>query len=149
MKILPCGAIVDDDVYEWAKHFNWRIHSGYAAIRQSEKTVFLHKVVINANDDQMIDHRDRNRLNCLRENLRFATHSENAINRNYGNRGESLYRGVSIDRRYGKWRAAIQKDKKRVALGYFPDEISAARAYDDAAKEIHGEFAVLNFPEAQ
>jgi hypothetical protein len=32
-------------------------------------------------------------------------------------------------------------------LGYFDDEVVAARAYDAAAKAIHGDYAHVNFPE--
>jgi hypothetical protein len=145
VKTLVCGATVDDDVYVWAKHFNWTLHSGYAAIRQSKKTVFLHKVIMDADSGQIIDHKDRNRLNCQRDNLRPVTHSENSLNTDrYHNNGKSPYRGVDQDKRSGRWRAYIQKNRKRKYLGMFDEEIDAARAYDDEARILHGEFAHLN-----
>jgi hypothetical protein len=36
-------------------------------------------------------------------------------------------------------------DRKSIFLGYFKNEIDAAKSYDNAAKTYHGDFAVLNF----
>jgi len=46
-----------------------------------------------------------------------------------------------------KWVAYIKKNKIQQFLDSFDDEIEAAKAYDEAAKKYHGEFANLNFPE--
>ena len=35
---------------------------------------------------------------------------------------------------------------KRKNLGYFLNESEAAQAYDNAARELFGDFAALNFP---
>jgi hypothetical protein len=45
-----------------------------------------------------------------------------------------------------KWRATIVVNRKRKQIGYFRDEIAAARAYDEAAKKHYKDFAILNFP---
>jgi hypothetical protein len=53
---------------------------------------------------------------------------------------------VSWQKQPRKWRAAINIDGKQRHLGHFDDPADAARAYDRAALEAWGEFAVLNFP---
>ncbi len=45
-----------------------------------------------------------------------------------------------------KWRVQIYINSRSASLGYFSDKIEAARAYDRAAIQHHGEFARLNFP---
>lgn len=63
------------------------------------------------------------------------------------------YRGVSFSR--GMWRAKIDyytgKGSRRSTrnLGAFTDPLKAARAYDAAARQLHGDRARLNFPVEQ
>lgn len=56
----------------------------------------------------------------------------------------SRYKGVS--RSGNKWCARIQSGFESNWIGTFDNEINAARAYDNAARQLHGEFAFLNFP---
>lgn len=63
-------------------------------------------------------------------------------------RGTSRYLGVSWDRRKGRWFSQIQIRGNRKFLGYYEDELAAARAYDSAAVKLHGPAAALNFPGA-
>lgn len=58
----------------------------------------------------------------------------------------SGYRGVSWHETGQKWQCHIGINGDRVYLGLFDDEIDAAHAYDEAAKEHFGEYAALNFP---
>lgn len=50
------------------------------------------------------------------------------------------------DKSRGQWTAQIKKDQQVTHLGRFNSEEDAARAYDESAKVVHGEFACLNFP---
>lgn len=49
--------------------------------------------------------------------------------------------GVHWNKESQKWRARIMVDGKRILIGYFSDLQAARTAYNDRAKELHGEFA--------
>ncbi|ASN71810.1 putative homing endonuclease [uncultured Caudovirales phage] len=57
------------------------------------------------------------------------------------------YKGTSWLKRDKCWVAIILNDSKPITLGYFDNEIEAARAYDQKAIELFGDKAILNFPE--
>lgn len=94
-----------------------------------------------------VDHKNRNSLDNRRLNLRVATHSQNSQNRRMRNDNSSGFKGVSWNKRCQHFQVYINVKGKRVYLGSTLDAIAGARMRDDAAKQYHGEFAVLNFPE--
>lgn len=95
-----------------------------------------------------IDHKNRRKACNRIDNLRECTRPKNSANAP-GRRTArtSTFKGVSYGTRDKKWRATIVADEVYKSLGYFSEEIDAAKAYDEAAKRLHGEFAFLNFPE--
>lgn len=92
-----------------------------------------------------IDHIDNDSLNNRIENLREITLSQNQGNRKPNkNSSSSKYKGVSWFKPANKWRSRITKNSKQIHLGYFVNETEAAKAYNNKAMELFGEYANLN-----
>ena len=104
----------------------------------------MHRLVINAQKGTMVDHINRNRLDNRKENLRLCTMQENRRNSAKKKGSASPFKGVMRVTHRPAWRAFIKYDDKNHYLGYFKSEVEAAQAYNEAAKEHFGEFAVLN-----
>lgn len=146
-------AIVDDEDYERVSQYKWyanRIGSNIYAVRSeggrvNRKFIFLHRFIIDAPKNSMVDHINRNGLDCRRENLRFATKSQNMRNRGPNANNSSGFKGVSWDGKRRKWQANITIQGKQIGLGRYETAREAAHAYDDAARKYHGEFAWTNF----
>ena len=105
-------AYIDKDDYEKVKQYNWRINQKknkyYIVTGQSKnKTLlYLHNLIMNNyihKDNYEVDHIDGNSLNNRKNNLRFLTRGDNArfvkarIDNKIG------IRGVSFDKRSGKY----------------------------------------------
>ena len=106
----------------------------------------MHNEVMPPLPGFVVDHIDHDGLNNSRPNLQLATRSQNAYNRRKtSSKCTSKYKGVCFNKREGKWISSIKVEGKRIYLGYFDNQIDAAKAYDKAAKEYHKNFAVLNF----
>jgi hypothetical protein len=106
----------------------------------------MHRWIMNAPAGLLVDHKNHNGLDNRKENLRFATRAENSrYARKKKNKFRSDYKGVQYIKKIRKWRARITFEGRTRYIGDFKDEISAAKAYDRAAKKYFGEFACLNF----
>jgi hypothetical protein len=140
-------ALVDAADHEWLSRHHWHLWNGYAARQEKHKTIYMHREIMQPAEGMVVDHANRNKLDNCRSNLRVCTRQENMCNRGKDAGPSSRFKGVGYSKEHRKWRARIWFESQRIWLGYFVDEIEAARAYDRKAVELFGEFARLNFPE--
>ena len=105
---------------------------------------YMHRVILGL-PDQFSDHRNGDGLDNRRANLREASHAENNRNRVGIVGTTSRFKGVSLDRRSGRWFACIKYEGRTRSLGHYDDEALAARVYDAEARRVFGDFAYTNF----
>ena len=113
--------------------------------------VYIHRAVAQAfvtatsEDQNEVDHIDKDKSNNCVSNLRWATRSQNNsnISESRHKNKPSKYKGVTLLKNK-RWRARVVKDKKEYHIGSYEHEIDAAKAYNTKALELFGEFACLN-----
>jgi hypothetical protein len=110
------------------------------------KMVRLHRLIMNDPRGFLVDHKNGNSLDNRSANLRKATRTQNLFNTRKRENTSSQFVGVSFDKRYRLWHAYITHCRRKRFLGYFKNEVDAARAYDKAALKYRKVFARLNFP---
>lgn len=147
-------ATVDDIDYEFLMEWNWYFDGDYA-VRHSHKsegsikrrTILMHRVVLSQklghSDFEETDHKNQNKIDNQRSNLRPASSMQNKRNTKV-RQGSSKFKGVNWHKSHKKWQVQIRFEGKLKHLGHFTDEIKAAKAYNKAASEYFGEFARLN-----
>ena len=105
----------------------------------------MHRLVLGLEigDGKVVDHINRNTFDNRRANLRICSNRQNQMNKP-ASKGKrySKYKGVCWHKRDQRWCAMIDGGKH---LGNFDSELEAARAYDEAALRLYGEFAYFNF----
>jgi len=97
-------------------------------IRLRRMTLLLHRFVMGLEygDPRQVDHIDRVKTNCSKQNLRVGTNFLNSQNRPSYRGGTSSFRGVSFHSGAGKWEACAKLDGKKHYLGIYTTEAEAA-----------------------
>jgi len=138
-------ALVDERDFKMFGRVRWyavrRKHYVYVRSRLG----LLHRVIMNAPAGLDVDHVNGNGLDNRRSNLRLATRQQNLHNSRKPTSGKSsTFKGVSWDESKRRWRARLRTGGRQVFLGLFDRERDAARAYNRAAREAFGAFALVN-----
>jgi HNH endonuclease len=160
VKIIEIGrgyaAKVDDEKYEEIAAYSWKplimknrkgdisivyAHRWTSAKDGISQHFYMHRQIMGVTDSKTkVDHRDHDGLNNTISNLRACSHVQNLQNQRMRVDNSSGYKGVSWYAPTKKWRARIYFRSKFIFIGYFFKKEDAARAYENKAKELFGDF---------
>lgn len=157
--LSPALCLYDDIDDPVVSRFRWHLVCNkpwiklYAVAYIGGRMTFMHRLILaNACEGFQVDHINGNGLDNRRENLRVCTRFQNMQNSSGCRDRKSAYKGVAKISRWatnknGKiWEARICWDGKQRVIGTYKTELDAAQAYDNKAREVHAQFARLNFP---
>lgn len=146
------SALVDDWQYEELNQHKWYVildskNGSYYAHRNiikedgKQTSISMHSVIAKTPKGMHTDHINHNTLDNREENLRVCTPSQNKCNSRKQMNNTSGYKGVN--KKGNKWAARVRVGNVRTWLGAFDTPEEAAKAYNNAAKRLQGEYAHL------
>lgn len=130
-------ALIDKLDYLVVSKYKWRLHSqGYASTKNG---ILMHRVLLSATKGQYVDHKNRDKLDNRRSNIRIVTQSQNMFNQKFRVNNRSGVRGVSWDKEHNKWFACIRKNRKTIWTSRYLTLAEAQKAYEEKALELYNE----------
>lgn len=149
--------LVDDKDYEYLNQWKWNTglwgypfrmaENGTKDGKRCRKIIKMHRVVINAQKGQEVDHIDGNKLDNRKQNLRFVTKQQNIRNRGVTKRNKYGYKGVTrtTDKRYkSPWKMTTHDPIGQQIVLYFKTAEDALKKYDEYNELWFGEYAMTN-----
>jgi hypothetical protein len=130
--------IRDHKWYALKDRNTWYAMSWLAMPDGSKKLTSMHRVIMAAAADELVDHKDGDGLNNVRGNLRRCTRGQNQWNSKVRSHSKTGIKNVSFEG--GKWRVTVKAHGVRHRALFAKQEDAVAWA---SAKrvELHGEFA--------
>jgi dUTP pyrophosphatase len=138
-KIEYARAIIDIEDVSKVKNYKWYYDLGY--VRSTSRKIFLHNLIMNVtpNNEYTVDHKNRNRLDCRKDNLHITTYQYNGFNKGKQSNNTSGHPGVSWRKNQNKWEAYITLNKRKKNLGHFDNIEDAIKAREKAEIIYFGE----------
>ena len=128
------GLLMDQEDEKGFLEFEWSINnSGYVTCSYGS----FHVLIMNPPNGFEIDHIDRNKLNCKKENLRIVTHSQNHFNTPVRKDNTSKVKGVTWRRDTQTWQAQIMVRGRNIHLGTFKELELAIQARKTGEEQYH------------
>lgn len=139
----------DDSDYDLIMRYKWVLlktggNTIYCETRKKNFRTYMHRLIMNPNENEIIDHKDHNGLNNMRSNLRICSHRQNNCNTRLHITNSTGFRGVSFKKDKNAYVAQISFNNKTHYIGFYKNKYQAAEAYNRFATKLHGEFATLN-----
>jgi hypothetical protein len=141
-------ALVDDETFLKIGNLNWCYNTNGYAMRMPPRNkkhrtpIYMHKEIMGISGKTQVDHINGDKLDNRLENLRICNTSQNHANTRLRIDNTSGFKGVVKHR--NKWQAQIHEFGECIRLGVYKTKQEAATAYDKAAKELFGDFALTN-----
>lgn len=154
--LIYLDILVDSEIFNEIKDLCWRLRYDCGSWRvyriHKHKTEFLHNFIWKHYKMPVLlkgytlDHLNHNPLDNRLENLKAKSQQDQTRNTRPRLNCTSKFKGVHWKKDKNKWASKIyDKNLGNIFLGYYSDEIEAAKAYDKKAKEIWLDKAYLNF----
>jgi hypothetical protein len=134
-------SLVDEEDFEKVNKYKWYNDKGYAG-STIKTNIKLHHFVYKkpSSNKNMIDHKDRDKLNNCKNNLHETSRSNNSQNVGKKISSKTTSKFIGVDFKKGKYYAR----SKGKHLGVFENEIDAALEYDKYVFRTFGEHASTN-----
>ncbi len=121
------------------------LDTGYWRIRIDDILYYAHRLaflyVLGSWPEDEADHKNLNRADCSWDNLRPATRGENNTNHPTRSDNTSGFKGVSLEKRTGKWTSEYRLNGNRYRRSGFATAAEAHAAYVEDSQKYGGEFA--------
>lgn len=134
-----------EDYYK-IKEYCWQeLSNGYIASRdQKQKFIYLHRIIMDANKNEIVDHKKHNLFDNRKEFLRKGTQSNNMMNTSMRRDNTSGFTGVSLNARTGNWISELRYNKKKIYLGSFHNRQDAINARIAAEEKYFNDWSYKN-----
>lgn len=135
----------DLEDYNKIKDYCWHMDdNGYIRTRfrhddnNANKLVRMHKLILDY--DGIIDHKNCNKSDNRKENLRLVTNSQNCTNKGLLSNNTSGVTGVYWEKNKQRWFAEICINYKRIRSNYFKEFTDAVNARKKLEDRYYGEY---------
>lgn len=139
--------IIDTDDFEKVKNYCWYISSqGYVCANSrngNSKRLNIHRIVMDAKKGDLVDHKNWNKLDNRKSNLRLASKSQNNTNIKLKSNNTTGYPGITMNKS-GSYVVRISQNGTRIYLGTYKNFEDAVKVRRSAEIELHGDWSGEN-----